>query len=79
MRSKSTSKSNAKSTRIQVNNKLFVVILTMVILVGLFTLMLTNSEVRENIRNGLDAFGNNFNSEDSVNEEIDLQADTQVF
>ena len=79
LRSKSTSKSNAKSTRIQVNNKLFVVILTMVILVGLFTLMLTNSEVRENIRNGLDAFGNNFNSEDSVNEEIDLQADTQVF
>ena len=60
-------------------SKLFVVILTMVILVGLFTLMLTNSEVRENIRNGLDAFGNNFNSEDSVNEEIDLQADTQVF
>ena len=43
-------------------SKLFVVILTMVILVGLFTLMLTNSEVRENIRNGLDAFGNNFNS-----------------
>ena len=79
MRSKSTSKNNAKSTRIQINNKLFVVILTMVILVGLFTLMLTNSEVRENIRKGLDAFGNNFNSEDSVNEEIDLQADTQVF
>ena len=60
-------------------SKLFVVILTMVILVGLFVVTLTNTEIRESIRESLGVVSNDVESGETTEGDIDTQADTQVF